>query len=250
MRIFAVSDIHMDYKENQKWFKNLSHLDYNRDVIILAGDISDDIRLICKTFEGLKRRFRKVAYVPGNHDLWVQRDRNINSIEKFLLLKTTASEYGVHMEPLIEGSVMVVPLFGWYDFSFGIPSDESLTSWMDFYACKWPPEFDEKRITEYFISMNKLNFSHKFVISFSHFVPRIDLMPDYIPSSQRILYPVLGSWLLEKQIRLLKSSVHVYGHSHVNRQVVKDNTLYINNAYGYPYETAITSKKLKCIFET
>lgn len=85
-------------------------------------------------------------------------------------------------------------------------------------------------------------------ISFSHFLPRIDLMPYFIPCSKRKLYSVLGTILLEKQIRKLGSKIHVYGHSHINNQIMKDNTLYLNNAFGYPYETQITAKELKCIY--
>jgi Icc-related predicted phosphoesterase len=106
-------------------------------------------------------------------------------------------------------------------------------------------------ITRHFISMNVplLNTTNKLIISFSHFMPRIDIMPDFIPLFQRRLYPVLGSSLLEQQIRKLGSHIHVYGHSHVNRFIEKDGVTYINNAFGYPYETAITAKKLLCIYE-
>jgi hypothetical protein len=43
--------------------------------------------------------------------------------------------------------------------------------------------------------------------------------------------------------------MHVYGHSHINRRVEIDGVSYINNAFGYPSETAITSKRLLCIHE-
>ena len=61
---------------------------YHDDVLIVAGDISDNLErleclkarsywakteiLLCRcTFELLLERFDKVAFVPGNHDLWV-----------------------------------------------------------------------------------------------------------------------------------------------------------------------------------
>jgi len=73
-------------------------------------------------------------------------------------------------------------------------------------------------------------------------------MPHYIPADKRMLYPVLGSSLLEAQLRVLDSKLHVYGHSHVNRQVRIDGVTYINNAFGYPNETRITAKQLLCIY--
>jgi predicted phosphodiesterase len=55
--------------------------------------------------------------------------------------------------------------------------------------------------------------------------------------------------LIEEQIRRVGSNIHIYGHSHVNCHVTIDGTLYINNAFGYPYETRITAKMLECVFE-
>lgn len=259
LKIFSISDIHADFEENRRWLDNLSLFDYQNDFLILAGDITDLIPLFKKTLTNLRKRFKEVFFVPGNHDLWVLRDRNPimkNSLEKLDLIHTIATDCGVHMKPFYSSSVVIVPLFSWYDYSFGQASPEILKTWADFVACKWPNNYNEISITKYFIDMNQPTISDireraekPFVISYSHFLPRLDLMPSYIPYSKRILYPVLGTSLLEQQIRLLDSRIHIYGHSHVNNQVVKDNTLYVNNAFGYPYEKEIAEKKLKYIFE-
>ncbi|MFC0694346.1 metallophosphoesterase [Paraburkholderia humisilvae] len=45
------------------------------DVLILAGDISDSLAVVTECFTALTQRFSKVIYVPGNHELWVRRDR-------------------------------------------------------------------------------------------------------------------------------------------------------------------------------
>ena len=74
-------------------------------------------------------------------------------------------------------------------------------------------------------------------------------MPSYIPFAKMVLYPVLGTTLLEKQIRRLGSNIHIYGHTHVNANVVKDNIRYINNAFGYPYEHHIAAKEMLCVWE-
>ncbi|MFX0197995.1 MAG: metallophosphoesterase, partial [Candidatus Hodarchaeota archaeon] len=231
---------------------SLSCSDFQNDILILAGDVTDDILLFEKVLEDLRNRFFHLIYVPGNHDLWVRYDIHMSSIDKLRQIKIIANNIGVSMEPLHFEFVSIVPLGGWYDYSFGHPSNETIQTWMDYRACRWPESYDAENITNYFITMNEsyLDIKNDFIISFSHFVPRIDLLPWYIPPSKRELYPVLGTFLLEKQIRKLGSSTHVYGHSHINRQVFKDNTLYINNAFGYPYETRMTSKELKCIFET
>ncbi len=251
MRVFAISDIHIDYQENYKWLTNLSEYDYQDDIIIMAGDLTDVASLFVKGLEILKKRFLDVLFIPGNHDLWVHRNNGKDSLTQFLNIQKVSEQCGVHTGPVHFGELSIVPLFGWYDYSFGAPSQQILNAWTDYTACKWPDNLDVNSITKMFISMNHpfLGIQNRYIISFSHFLPRIDLMPSAIPPEKRLLYPVLGSALLEQQIRLLNSDIHIYGHSHVNMKARKDNTLYINNAFGYPSETLITAKELMCIFE-
>ncbi|MBN2402378.1 MAG: metallophosphoesterase [Spirochaetes bacterium] len=252
MRVFAVSDVHIDFAENRKWLFGLSKNDYKNDVLILAGDITSNISAIIKAFVALKICFKEVLFIPGNHDLWANHsNNNRNSIDNFRLLLKIAGNCGIKMEPVHFNTLSIVPLFGWYDYSFGKPSEKIFDIWMDYTSCEWPEGFDEISIARYFVSMNEpfLDIKNDNIISFSHFVPRIDVMPSFIPKHKRILYPVLGTSLLEEQIRRLGSKIHIYGHSHVNTRGYLDNIEYINNAYGYPSETIITSKKLLEIYD-
>lgn len=248
MRVFALSDIHLDFSVNLQWLENLSLNDYQDDILILAGDISDHPAIVARCFELLTRRFNQVCFVPGNHDLWINKGSCHCSLEKFDAICQQANDYSIITHPLQTKNIAIVPLLSWYDFSFGQPGVELLQVWMDFRRCIWPENFN---ITEFFHTKNKpfiTNYNTP-VISFSHFLPRIDVMPPYIPQSKRYIYPVLGSELLDRQIRSIGSSIHVYGHSHVNRRAVIDGVTYINNAFGYPTETRITAKELLCIYE-
>jgi predicted phosphodiesterase len=252
MRVFALSDIHIDYAINADWIGNLSTSDYRDDVLILAGDVSDSLQRLNWCFEALTARFKKVLYVPGNHDLWVVRDgsREKTSLHKFQEVSAAAESNGISMQPYHDDGISIVPLLGWYDYSFGQPSDELKSIWLDYQACDWQG-LEAKEITSHFAAFNdhhSVPGSGK-VITFSHFLPRIDVMPTFIPANKRILYPVLGAARLDRQLRALKPSIHVYGHSHVNRNVTIDGVTYINNAFGYPAETRITSKRLLCIHE-
>ena len=40
MRVFALSDIHVDYLENLNWILQLSADEYQQDILVLAGDVS------------------------------------------------------------------------------------------------------------------------------------------------------------------------------------------------------------------
>lgn len=250
MRIFALSDLHVDYEENRRWLHNLSRVDYQADLLILAGDISDMPALQQETFTALRRCFAAVVFVPGNHDLWVHRTRVKDSLAQFELIRQMAADYGIAMQPVHRGPVSIVPLLGWYDYSFGQPSPAVRRGWLDYSACQWPDGLDAAGVTRHFLALNEphLSVANHTLISFSHFLPRIDLMPFLIPPHKRGLYPVLGTARLDEQIRALTADIHIYGHSHINMRTYKDGVIYINNAFGYPHETRHTARQLFCVY--
>jgi predicted phosphodiesterase len=221
-------------------------------VLILAGDVTDTRSLLAWCLGTLAKRFRKVLFVPGNHDLWVIRDEpGKNSLQKFDDVRAVVESSGASMQAFRERGVSIIPLLSWYDYSFGEPSEELRLTWMDYRACRWPAGYTEKDVAAHFAASNDTHASPAgdTVITYSHFLPRIDVMPGFIPYEGRLLYPILGSAQLDRQVRRLNADIHVYGHSHVNRQVAIDGVTYINNAFGYPSETLITSKRLMCIHE-
>ncbi len=250
MRIFAVSDIHVDYEANLNWVKQLSVYDYQEDILILAGDVTDFPAILAEAFQLLRARFAEVLFVPGNHDVWVHRSKETDSFEKLKLVNHIAREEGVIQQPLLMKGLYLLPLLGWYDYTFGPKTEYLSNAWMDFYGCKWQGR-DEAWLTSWFLSQNKLEIpdTARSVITYSHFLPRIDVQPDFIPPKHQRVYPVLGSSRIDQQIRQCGSTMHVYGHSHVNRHVTIDGVTYINNAFGYPSETRITAKTLRCLTE-
>jgi predicted phosphodiesterase len=249
MRIFAISDLHLDYAVNREWLQQLPLHEYNNDVLILAGDISDRLALLDEAFKALTKRFATVLFVPGNHDLWINREPlHQNSFEKLDAVAAAAGEHGVRTSIFRHGDLAIVPLLGWYDYSFGEADDYLKTAWADFRACRWP-DHDDDALTRLFTGRNPGTSSPslqgaKQIITFSHFLPRIDLMPERIPDKHRKIYPVLGTTVLDAQLRALGSQMHVYGHSHVNRRVTIDGVTYINNAFGYPSESHFTTRQL------
>lgn len=252
MRVFAISDVHVDYEVNARWVAALSSVDYRHDILILAGDVSDSLARLRWCFAMLTARFRVVLYVPGNHDLWVIRDgRDWTSVQKFEEVCRVAREYGVHLEPFAMGQLTVVPMLGWYDRTFGQPQSELGAIWMDYRACRWSKSWDADDISVYFTGLNEpvLSTRNEVLISFSHFLPRLDLVPGYGSRRATLLAPVLGTTKLQGQIRTLGSRIHVYGHSHVNQCMVLDGIMYVNNAFGSPAETRWTRKDLRCVYE-
>lgn len=252
MRILSVSDIHLDYDENMQWLVQLSNSDYVEDVLILAGDISDNLSLVERCFEHCLKKFRYVFFVPGNHDIWVSQKQKCSSIDKFYSLRSIAQSMGVIDERRSINGYTIVPLFSWYDYSFGQPSDYLKKVWMDFRRCQWPYDLkSDTDVSAFFLEKNKelLTPCNETTISFSHFLPRIDVMPSFIPPDKQFIYPVLGSQRIDEQIRALNANIHIYGHSHVNRSLKIEGIHYLNNAFAYPNEMRISRKRLVDVLE-
>jgi len=217
--------------------------------LILAGDIIPSTNKIAILLESLARKFFKVLFVPGNHDVWLTKGEKTNSLEKFHQLLVLVENLGIQTTPFVSPKLSIVPIFSWYDYSFGKPSLTIKRAWVDFKACKWSME--EEALTNYFLALNEpyLTSTSESIISFSHFLPRKDLIPTNIPKVVKALLPVFGSSKIEMQLQQLGTDLHVYGHSHLNRSVKKNGIWYFNNAFGYPHETPICRKVLMPIYE-
>jgi predicted phosphodiesterase len=251
-RVFAVSDIHVDFDVNFQWVRQLSRADYRDDLLILAGDVTHKSAGLASCLNELATRFAKVLFVPGNHDVWVLGEApERTSLQKFADVLALVEDNGASMQPYRRNDVLIAPMLSWYDYSFGEPSTELYHLWMDFHACRWPADFTPKDAARYFMDRNPRISSQGAgkIITFSHFLPRIDLIPAQVSSRHRLLDPVLGSSRLDDQLRQLGSSIHVYGHSHINRRIDIDGVTYINNALGYPGEERIAKRQLLCIDE-
>ena len=252
MKVYTVSDLHADYPENMDWVLSLNSSEYKSDIVILAGDISHDLNDLERVFTSLAGKFKAVHFVPGNLELWVEDDYYDCSLKKFEAVQSLSNELGIQTIVCHYGKLSVVPMFSWYDFSFGEPDRLLNRAWRDFRACQWPAHLENsKDINNYFLKLNqdKLTVRNKLVISYSHFLPRIDVMPTYIPENRRRIYPILGSESLGKQVKILKPDMHIYGHSHVNLSIKIEGIQYVNNAYAYPSENRISRKQLHCVLD-
>lgn len=253
MHVFAISDLHTDFKENRLLIERLPKHLYERDILIVAGDIADRLETIEWTLDRLRSSFAQLFFVPGNHELWV-RTENYDSVEKLHRIFEVCRRINVHTEPAKINGLWVVPLLSWYnpDFDTEKDADEDATAlegWADFYFCKWPERVTD--VCRYFLDMNEVKIRpyDAPVISFSHFLPRPDLLPPRHRLKFKKLPQVSGCSSLENQIRRLKSVAHVYGHSHINRDCVLDGVRYVHNPLLYPKERAGAGFPAKIIWD-
>ncbi|GAB4577416.1 MAG: hypothetical protein Fur0022_01470 [Anaerolineales bacterium] len=263
MRLYAISDLHTDQPQNRAWVEALPRQAYAHDALLVAGDVHHNLDQLGKTLACLRECFAQVFFVPGNHDVWVHPGEKLDSLTRFEAILKLCDALGVQTSPARVGfsgdsrPVWVVPLFSWYQqpeeglHSLHAPKINevpSITSlvWGDTTFVRWP---DGGFVPgNYFLGLNERACYQVYdapVITFSHFLPRQDLIWDQPSGRKRPLSAsqkgfnfsrVAGDARLDAQIRALGAVRHVYGHQHRNRYRKTDGVTYISHCLGYPYE--------------
>ena len=250
MRIFAISDLHTDFRENRLLLQRLAGRDYSGDVLLVAGDVADRMETIRETLVFLRGLFREVWFVPGNHELWVRNDPR-DSVEKFHAVLDLCARVGVRTGPGRAGGHWIVPLFSWYDEAFDVRGEavtQELEAWSDFYFCRWPGEAADP--AAYFAGLNQ-RWLRRFdgpVLTFSHFVPRPELVPPVRVLTFKGLPRVAGSAHVERQLREAGSTLHVFGHTHLMDDRVIDGVRYVQN-WMHPLRNEGPDAPLKLIHD-
>eukprot|EP00037_Helgoeca_nana_P025306 m.275562 g.275562 ORF g.275562 m.275562 type:complete len:433 (+) comp26904_c0_seq7:357-1655(+) len=274
-RVYAISDMHTDVTANLEWLQGYAdqngslHAD---DLIIVAGDVSDSLDVVRETLEILTATFGAgVAFVPGNHDLWCGRSSFGNSLEKLDDVLKLCEELGVLTKPFAvqcededeeevenqwedpeDQHLLVIPLMSWYHSSWDVEPDiPGLTlppvrlAAADFRRCKWPSPLDplDDSVAKHFDKLNDAPvaaalkaFPTARILSFSHFLPFQQL----IPEKRMLFYPhlpkMVGSMPLRDRLRLLRPSCHIFGHTHFAWDSKIEGIRFIQAPVGYPSE--------------
>jgi len=269
VRIWAISDVHTDMKQNMKWLQGLDVNEYERDVLILAGDVSDKFDNMGEALRVCRRCFSRVFFVPGNHDLWVTESRRresvadeekLDSIRKLRRLLQLCEQLGIETAPgeVCVGAmrVLVVPILAFHHPQWdtepeiqewdGIDSVDHVVS--DYMLTSWPPgvEIQDGSAAHAIDAINDEIFhgaellerrTHcDAVISFSHFLPRVELNPEKRYLAKPQLAKAVGSNYLRQRVEEVRPDVHVFGHTHFGYDMVVDGVRYIQAALAYPVE--------------
>ena len=124
MKLHAISDLHVGYKENLLALGRLP--DHPEDWLILCGDIADTPTELEAALRILGEKFAKLIWVPGNHELWtVPRQTALRGVERYQQLIELCRRHGVLTPedpyPIWQGEGephLIAPLFLLYDYSF------------------------------------------------------------------------------------------------------------------------------------
>jgi len=234
-RIWAISDVNFDHRPNEEWTNQIDNFEFQEDVLILAGNLGSSLFSTTKALKAFKSRFRRIFFVPGNFDLWmnqgeVRMGQFPDSLAKLFTLLDRCDQLGIDVCPAaVCQDLCIAPLLSWYNPVFDRKTRPDPNHQSD--QVLWPID-GYSQVWKYFLKLNEAVLELPYrgtVISFSHFLPLSNLPFD----SDNRAGQAMGCEDLEDQIRMVRSTCHVYGHSTVRTQEDHGGIMFVNNYHGY-----------------
>lgn len=255
-RLWAISDIHLSFKANREAFDKL--LPHPNDDLVLAGDVGESVEHCRIAFTKATQCFRKVFWVPGNHELYTlpsQREKGARGDKKYMECVNAAREFGV-VTPEDEytlwegqgGPCLIAPIFTLYDYSFR-PAHVKLEDALD-----WAREEDIEATDEHLLHpdpfLSRIEWCNALLEKTGKkLAAAVNAHPD-------IPLVIIGHWpLREDLVKLFKvprfslwcgtkktedwhnkynAKVVISGHLHIRRTDWIDNTRFEEVSLGYP----------------
>jgi predicted phosphohydrolase len=236
MKVRILSDIHLEFEPF-----TLSY--YGEDVLVLAGDISSNIKqtmsLITKYIKD--NHHPQVVFILGNHDYY---SKTIKETEQYYeKVNINRFHYLQDNSVLING----VRFYGttlWTDMDNGNREIMSLSSTIvnDYYQIKGP--FTAAQSYHIHCESKKhlikcLYESIEPVVVVSHHLPSYKSIDPKYKS-----FPVNGSFASHIDDIVVKARMWIHGHTHTNLDYMIDNTRVICNPKGYNDENKNFNEKL------
>ena len=256
--LLAIADLHVEHAENRRLVERIEPVS-ERDWLIVAGDVADSPDGVEWALRILSERFARTIWVPGNHELFAQRDdpSELRGESRYRHLVTLCRRLGVLTPedpyPIWEGPggpVLVAPLFLLYDYSFGknvaptpaqalrraheagvVCTDEFLLDPSPFPSrgawCEVRVRDAERRLCEVEPSLPTVLVNH---------------YPLLAEPTRILRHPEFAQWCGTVRTadwhRRFRATAAVYGHLHIPRTTWHDGVRFEEVSLGYPRERA------------
>lgn len=260
--LFATSDLHSSFSENRRIVDEMRP-ESSDDWLIVAGDVDDTFSKIEKTLSLLRRRYAKVIWTPGNHELWTLRDDpvQLRGAARYQALVRMCGDNGIltpedefTIWPGPNGPVTIVPLFLLYDHSWLAPGTSNKKESLEYaydtgVVCAdemllHPNPYPDReswchaRLKEAEDRLLVLGPDVKTVL--------VGHWPLVRQPTHALRFPEFAQWCgttrtADWHIRF-RAEVVVYGHLHIPRTTYYDGVRFEEVSIGYPREWSKRSK--------
>lgn len=227
---FVISDLHI--KENGNLFSRLPQPNKDIPFLIIAGDVGDPFqRSTIEVYEELKKRFQRILFVRGNHDVYNYRslyeiDKQLNNLGLDLIQNNS----------LIIGNVEVIGTTLWTEIPIRHQNIIHYNHGYTWEIVQFLHNQDKDFLKDI---LEKPKEYQRIVIT--HFPISFDWAPNNLDHSNPICYRYYNTKL---DPLLDKADVFICGHNHCFVNKIKNNSLLIENPIGYPGEITNFNPKL------
>jgi 3',5'-cyclic AMP phosphodiesterase CpdA len=254
--LLAISDLHVAYPDNRALVEEMRPLS-DSDWLLVAGDVGEKAEDVEWALGTLSRRFEKVVWVPGNHELWTPKDDpvQLRGAHRYQHLVELCRGLGVVTPedpyPVWRGAggpVTIVPLFLLYDYTFlpagtrtktaglaqayetGVVCTDEMLLHPDPYPtrddwCRARLELTEQRLAALDTSLPTVLVNH---------------FPLVREPTRVLRYPEFAMWCGTERTAdwhlKYAAAVVVYGHLHIPRTMSLDGVPFVEVSLGYPRE--------------
>lgn len=253
MKLYALSDLHVGHPDNRRAMEEIPpHPD---DWLILGGDIGETREHLAFVIDTLEKRFARLVWVPGNHELWTLPDRDVHRGEaKYHSLVELCRQRGVLTpeDPYVlwpgeGGARIIAPLFLLYDYSFR-PDDLPLDQ-----AVSWARETGIECVDEHLLHFDphpsraawcearcRLSERRLEAALQAHDCPTV--LVNHFPLRRELAVlpriPRFSIWCGTRRTEdwhlRFRAAVVVYGHLHIRRSTWIDGVRFEEVSLGYP----------------
>jgi Icc-related predicted phosphoesterase len=234
MRIQYCSDLHLEFEENSKYLY-INPLNIVGEVLILAGDIvpfRDDF-LLHPFFTYISENFKKVFWVPGNHEFYY---KDIGEYKDSYNILYKQNIHIVHNTSIIYNSIRFVFSSLWSN----IADENARTIEQKISDFQYINVHNKRFNTAYFNELHtksKLFLHEELVKKHNKTVVVTHHLPTPLCNSQTHANSPLNEAFcvdLTELVEQSNASFWIYGHSHFNQKpLFIGKTILLTNQLGY-----------------
>lgn len=260
--LFAISDLHLNYRENQAIADTL-HPETPDDWLAVAGDVAHGMDDIVRFLAQMRGRFAQVLFTPGNHDLWSRGDGEARGNDRYQTLVRHCRSLGVltpedpyPLWPDPDGPIAVAPLFLLYDYTLrpdGASKEDALAAaYAAGVVCT-----DEIRLPAHPYESREAWCADRLAYTRD----RLDALPDHTRTVLiahwplhpgpvgRLRYPEFAIWCGTRHTadwhRRYRAVAAIHGHLHIPLTEHIDGVRHEEVSLGYPRERAARTRPMR-----
>ena len=235
MYVDIVSDLHIEHWDSfpYDWQKNKQS-----NIVVIAGDISDDILLTVRELQKACKVYKYVIFVDGNHESGkMERHLDASITDIYNYMQEFPNFYSLHHDTCIFDRIAFVGSCLWWNFENSNEIKNAFSKFMNIDTVNHIHETANEHFFTIYSEVLKLqdNPNVDTIVIVTHTVPHYDLISNTYPSKEfykPMYYNSLASYLFH----IPKVKYFIFGHSHDAKVQKLMDKICINNARGRPHD--------------